>query len=196
VTLGYIQTIGYPMMFLLMILEGPITTLAAAFLSSLGFFNIYIVFFLSLLGDLISDIFLYLVGYFGGTKILTKIEKLLHKNSGLIEKMKKHFAAHGQRTIFAVKSTTGLCMITFITAGAVRMNLKKFLLGSFWGGIVWSLFLVVTGYFFGYAFERITEYLRWAGFFVISGLIVFYLIVFIYKKHLNKKIFENGEVNS
>ena len=41
-----------------MIIEGPIITVIGAFLASLGFFNIGIIFFLSLLGDIVGDIIL------------------------------------------------------------------------------------------------------------------------------------------
>ena len=54
--LGYIKTIGYPLMLLIMIVEGPIATLLAAFAASLGFFNIYLVFILSMLGTLRSPL--------------------------------------------------------------------------------------------------------------------------------------------
>lgn len=48
-----IQTGGYFVMFGLMFLEGPIVTIASAFLASLGFFNIYIVALLGWLGDFV-----------------------------------------------------------------------------------------------------------------------------------------------
>ena len=135
-TLNYIKTVGYSTMFLLMVIEGPIAALAAAFLASLGFFNIFIVFILSILGDLIGDIILYSVGYLGGARMLKKAERLLHIKAGFVQKIEKHFKMHGRRTIIAVKSTTGLCWITFIAAGAVRMKFKKFMYWSFLGGLV------------------------------------------------------------
>ncbi len=63
---------GYPIMLLLMTLEGPIVTMVAAFLSSMGYFNIFAVFGLSVLGDVLGDIVLYFIGYFGGHRALLK----------------------------------------------------------------------------------------------------------------------------
>jgi len=192
-TLNYIKTVGYSTMFLLMVIEGPIAALAAAFLASLGFFNIFIVFILSILGDLIGDIILYSVGYLGGARMLKKAERLLHIKAGFVQKIEKHFKMHGRRTIIAVKSTTGLCWITFIAAGAVRMKFKKFMYWSFLGGLVWSSFLTIVGYFFGYAFEKINDYIRSAGIIIFISFVVFYLLISLYKRYQAKKMLFDGQ---
>jgi len=49
----------------------------------------------------------------------------------LIGRMEKYFQKHGGKTIFAVKSTTGLCWTTFTAAGIVKMDFKKFMTYSF-----------------------------------------------------------------
>jgi membrane protein DedA with SNARE-associated domain len=188
--LGHIKTIGYPLMLLVMILEGPVATLLAAFAASLGFFNIYLVFILSMLGDITGDIILYIIGYTGGARALAKAENILKIKPALVIKMEKLFQNHGKKTIFAVKSTTGLCWITFIAAGAMRMNFHKFLWGSFWGGIIWSTFLIIAGYFFGYAFETINEYIKYAGFIILIAVIVFYASITYYKKCRSRDILQ------
>lgn len=177
-------------MLLVMIVEGPIATLLAAFAASLGFFNVYLVLILSMLGDIVGDIILYGLGYFGGAKTLEKAERILKIKPALVLKMENLFNNHGKKTIFAVKSTTGLCWITFIAAGAVRMNFKEFLLGSFFGGIIWSGFLVIMGYFFGYAFERINEYIKYAGLIIFVVVAIFYVTVTIYKKRRSRLILQ------
>lgn len=191
-TLLYIKTIGYPAMFLIMILEGPIITLIGAFLASLGIFNVFIVLSLSILGDIVGDIILYAIGYYGGANILPKAERFLKIQPATIGKLKNYFIKHGRKTIFYVKSTTGLCWITFITAGTIKMNFRDFAMASFWGGIVWSSFLVISGYFFGYAFEKINNYIKSAGLIVFISVVMFYFIILLYKKYQAKKILENG----
>lgn len=186
--LNQIKFIGYPLMLLIMIVEGPVATLLAAFAASLGFFNVYIVLILSMLGDIIGDIILYSLGYFGGAKTLEKAEKILKIKPELILKIEKLFNDHGKKTIFAVKSTTGLCWITFIAAGSVRMKFKEFILGSFFGGIIWSGFLVIMGYFFGYAFEQINDYIKYAGLIIFAVVAIFYTALTIYKKRQSELI--------
>jgi len=190
--LGYIKTIGYPTMLVLMIVEGPIATILAAFAASLGFFNIYFVFILSMLGDVIGDIILYTIGYTGGAQALAKAEKILKIKPETVAKLEKLFLLHGKKTIFAVKSTTGLCWITFIAAGAVRMKFQEFLFGSISGGIVWSSFLVIMGYFFGYAFDKINDYIKYAGLIIFAAAAIFFTILTIYKKYQSRRILKNG----
>lgn len=189
--LFYIKTFGYPTLFLIMIIEGPIITIIGAFLASLGFFNVWIIFLLSLLGDIVGDILLYTLGYFGGSPILSRAERWLRINFATMDKLRRFFTLHGKKTIFYVKSTTGLCWITFILAGTLKMDFKTFLRASFWGGMVWSGFLVISGFFFGYAFEKINDYLKYAGIIIVFLVISFVFFMTLYKKSQSRKILEN-----
>lgn len=189
--LAYIKTIGYPAMLVLMIVEGPIATILAAFAASFGFFNVFIVLILSMLGDIIGDIILYIIGYTGGARVLVKAEKILKIKPETVAKLEKLFLLHGKKTIFAVKSTTGLCWITFIAAGTMRMKFQEFLFGSFFGGVVWSSFLVIMGYFFGYAFEKINDYIKYAGIIIFAAAVSFYVILTVYKKYQSRQILKN-----
>jgi len=190
--LGQIKLIGYPSMLLLMTLEGPVATVLSAFSASLGFFNIFIVFSLSIFGDILGDFIFYSLGYFGGNNLLVKAQKILRITPIMMEKIERLFSRHGKRTIVAVKSTTGLCWITFIAAGAFKMNFREFLSGAFLGGIIWSGFLVIIGYFFGYAFIKIGNYIKYAGIIIFISLVIFYLAVTFFKKYQSKKILESN----
>lgn len=181
---------GYPAMLVFMILEGPIVTMIAAFLASLGYFNVFAVFGLSVAGDVIGDFILYGIGYFGGQKILPKVEKFLKISSSTVEKLKQKFHKNSGRIIFYVKSTTGLSYITFITAGTLKMHISKFVLFSILGGLVWSTFLVSIGYFFGYAAERISEYIKYAGIIIFSAVILFFAGLTLYKRRQAREILE------
>lgn len=164
-------------MLFLMIIEGPIATMVAAFLASLGLFNIYVVLLLSILGDIIGDILLYALGFFGGHPLLVKAEKFLKIKQSVIDKIKKKFKEKGSQIIFSVKTTTGLCWIAFILAGTVRMSFQKFVLFSFLGGILWSGLLVALGYFFGYAAEQIEQYIKFAGWAIFSCAVLIVLYI-------------------
>lgn len=196
--LAQVKMIGYPLMFLIMILEGPLMTILAAFAASLGIFNVYVVLFLSMTGDIVGDVILYALGYHGGAQMLKKAEKILKVKAEIVQHLERLFLKHGKKTIFAVKSTTGLCWITFIAAGTVRMKFRDFLYASFLGGIVWSGFLVASGYFFGYAFRQISQSIKYAGILIFVAVVAFYAIITIYKKYKAQVILaekENGNTN-
>lgn len=182
---------GYPIMLLLMIVEGPIVTMIAAFLASLGIFNWIIVFALSIAGDILGDIILYLIGFFGGRPMAQKTQKMLGVGSEMIEKLEKRFEKSGAKIVFYVKSTTGLCWLAFILAGTVRMSFRKFLLFSFLGGVFWSGFLVGLGYFFGFAAEQIDRYIKFAGWAIFAIAIFVLIYITAIKKKLLEHFFPN-----
>ncbi len=179
---------GYPAMFLLMFLEGPFATMIAAFLASQGFFNIGLVFALSVVADVLGDIGLYHIGYYGGPKIIPKAQKVLKIKDTTIEALKNKFHQNSERLIFYVKSTTGLSYITFTLAGALRMKLSKFVKNSILGGLVWSSILVILGYFFGYATMQISQYIKYAGVIIFIGVAVFFIGLTLYKRKQAKEI--------
>jgi membrane protein DedA with SNARE-associated domain len=185
---------GYWMMLPLMIIEGPVVTLIAAMLASLGAFNAWIVLALSILGDMIGDVILYGAGYYFGMGFVKNIGKYIGITENLVLRMQKYFEKHGGKTILAVKSTTGLCWATFVAAGIVKMDFKKFLKNSFYGGIIWSSFLVAMGYFYGYLWREIHSYIKWVGWILFIVAAVTLIILTVYKKRQAKKLLaENGD---
>lgn len=183
---------GYPLMFVLMILEGPFATMISAFLASQGYFNVGIVFVLSVLGDVLGDIGLYYIGYFGGPHIIEKAQKFLKIRDSVVEKLKNRFHQNSERLIFYVKSTTGLSYITFTLAGALRMKFSLFIKNSILGGLVWSGLLVFIGFFFGYAAEMFSQYIEYAGFAIFAMALIAVFAIAMIKKRESAQIFKNG----
>jgi membrane-associated protein len=179
---------GYWMMLPLMIIEGPVVTIIASMLASLGAFNVWVVLALSILGDIMGDVILYGAGYYFGMGFVRNIGKYFGITEKLVLRMEKYFERHGGKTIFAVKSTTGLCWATFTAAGIVKMDFKKFLKNSFYGGIVWSSFLVAMGYFYGYLWREIRDYIKWIGWIVAIIAIITFVFITIYKNRQAKKL--------
>lgn len=187
----FLSHYGYWIMIPLMIIEGPIVTVAAAMLAKLGAFNVFIVFVLSVLGDMIGDVILYYLGYALGNSFVKKIGKYLGITEKLILKMENYFQKHGGKTIFTVKSTTGLCWATFAAAGIVKMDFRKFLKYSFLGGLVWSAFLVLLGYFYGYMWIELRHYMKLAGWVIVLLAMFSFAGVQLYKKNKSKQITED-----
>jgi membrane protein DedA with SNARE-associated domain len=186
----FLKHYGYWAMLPLMIIEGPIATILAAMLASLGAFAWPMVLLFSILGDLIGDVLLYSAGYKWGLGFVRGFGKYMGITEALVNRMEKYFEKHGGKTIFAVKSTTGLCWATFVTAGIVKMDFKKFVRYSFLGGIVWSGFLVAMGYFYGFLWRDLKQYISWVGWIVFAVAAVSVVGITIYKKNQSKKFLE------
>jgi len=185
---------GYFIMLPLMILEGPVVTIMAATMAALGAFNVFIVLILSIAGDMIGDIILYGLGYRFGLGFVRSVGKYVGITEKLVNRMEKYFEHHGGKTIFAVKSTTGLCWATFTAAGIVKMKFKKFVLYSFLGGIVWSSFLVAMGYFYGYLWREIKQTIEWIGWVIFIVAVVSFVSINLYKNKKAKKLLaENSD---
>ena len=180
----------------LMIVEGPIATIFAATLAALGAFNVWIVLIFSILGDSVGDVLLYGAGYRWGMGFVRNFGKYIGITEKLVLKMEKYFASHGGKTIFAVKSTTGLCWATFTAAGIVKMDFRKFLKYSILGGVVWSGFLVAMGYFYGYLWREISQYIDWIGWAIGGVAVVSFFGITLYKKYESKELFKNNNGNN
>jgi membrane protein DedA with SNARE-associated domain len=186
----FLRHYGYWAMLPLMIIEGPVATIIAAMLASLGAFSWPVVLLFSILGDVIGDILLYGAGYKWGMGFVRGFGKYMGITEAVVLRMEKYFQKHGGKTIFAVKSTTGLCWATFAAAGIVKMDFKKFLKNSILGGLVWSGFLVAMGYFYGYLWRDLKQYISWVGWIIFFAAIASFTMITIYKKHQSKKFLE------
>jgi membrane protein DedA with SNARE-associated domain len=173
---------GYPLMLLLMIIEGPIVTLGAAFMASMGFFNVFIVLLLSIFGDIVGDVILYYIGFFTKRGLIPKQRKFLKSNTGVVRTIKNSFEKKGAQIIFFTKATTGLCYITFILAGMIKLDFKKFILFSVLGGLVWNSFVVILGYYFGWIAEEIEKYIKFSGWIIFFLAVLIMISIIIYKK--------------
>lgn len=169
--LSFVQTSGYLLIFLLMVIEGPFVTSVAAFASSLGYLNVWIIFLLSLLGDITSDFLYFLMG-----KILKRstIEKYL-KKIGIndIKKLEKRMHEHLGKTMLIMKFTPPIGTVGIALAGTLKIPIKRFLLFSFVITLPRTLFFVLFGYYAGIVSSNIMKY------FDLSQYILLFVVIFI-----------------
>jgi membrane protein DedA with SNARE-associated domain len=56
------------------------------------------------------------------------------------------------------------------------------------GGIVWSGFLVLMGYFYGYLWREIAQFIDWIGWIVVGVAAVTFVLITLYKRWKARKI--------
>ena len=189
--MDFLSVWGYVIILPLMIIEGPVVTILSAMLAAAGFFNLWIVLIISIVGDVLGDVILYQVGKKWGMHFVDRFGKYFGITRKLVLRMEKYFENHGGKTIFAVKSTTGLCWATWVAAGIAKMDFRKFVGYSILGGMVWSGFLVAMGYFYGYMWMEIKQYIKWAGWLFIGLALVTFIIITMYKKYKSSELLKD-----
>ncbi|KKP37791.1 MAG: hypothetical protein UR28_C0027G0011 [Candidatus Peregrinibacteria bacterium GW2011_GWF2_33_10] len=179
----WITTHGYVLLFMAMCIEGPIVTSIGAFAAAHGYFNITIVFILSIFGDILPDLAYYYLGYFGHLKIVNRINQKLHKPRQKIEEIKNLIHKNTTKTIITIKITPILPLIGLPLLGAIHTSLRKFIITITVITFLRSAILVFAGYYFGIYQKLIDQYLGHFGS-IIGGLALISLIIFLYKELL------------
>ena len=178
----WILSHGYPLMFVVMLLEGPVVTAAGSFAAALGYFKIEWVLILSILGNLIPDIIFYAIGFFGREAFVTKYGKYFGLTKDKIEYVEKLLAKYPVRSLFIIKMVPLLATPGLIVVGLTKMDLKKYITWSLVITIPSSVLYLMLGYYFGAAYDHIVKYLH-AG---VLVLIAFAVVVFIVIKLQNR----------
>ena len=154
-----VQAYGLWLLAPVSILEGPIVTVIAAYMASLGLMNVYAVFAVCVIGDLIGDAILYMVGRFGPRSLPGRWQVRL----GLRRKQRKglqtHFAQVGGRTLIIGKLTHSAGAAVLIASGAGKMPIWSFLWYNLLGTLPKTAVFTMLGYVFGYAYSTIDSYL-------------------------------------
>lgn len=166
----------YPAIFVMSIVEGPVTMTATGFLLKLGYFSWIAALGTLLIGDLIGDVFWYTIGAVGGQRFLSIVGPFFGIQPSMVTRLVTQFQSHQQKIIFFSKITMGFgfAIGTLCVAGMSHVPLKKFLFFNALGGILWTSFLLVLGYSFGAVFQQIEEGFRVASF---VGFFLFLMLV-------------------
>lgn len=167
---------GYFILIPITIIEGPVATLIAGFLASLGYFNLVIVYIIAFVGDVAGDLIYYAVGRWGSRKIIAR-GSFLGINLENARKLESHFKDHAGKTLLFGKWTHSIGGAILIAGGMAKVPIKKFILFNSIGSIPKVLVFLLLGYYFGSAYGKINEYFGYASLAILIGII---LIVAIY----------------
>lgn len=170
-----IEHLSYVLIFLIFIIEGPITNYVAAFAASLGIFNVFIILILAIMGNVIGDLILFFIGRIGKKAVIEKFTKSLHQEK--LQKIKNYLINKPLRAFTIIKITPATPAPGLILAGTLDIKIKKFIFYSLIISTFYSLFFVMLGYYSGTAFNLIFKYFNY-GAYIFGGVII--LIIFSY----------------
>ena len=195
------STIAYLTIFLAMFLENIIPPIPSEIIMPLGGFfvyqqklDFYILVFWGLLGTILGSIPWYYLGKLVNenriSNFLDKKGKYIGITSNDIAKSKRWFDKYGVSLVFWGRLVPGIRTLISVPAGVELMPLRKFLIWTSLGSLIWVVLLTYAGFLFGENYQQIANYLNQIKYFVKPILIiifVYFLVMFflrIFKKNI------------
>ena len=157
--IAFLQATKYPLIFAGCYIEGTVVMLATGILWHQGVVNFWPAYIALMLGDFLSDLMWYFVGYFGARKGIERWGHRFGLTPGNLEKVERRFHKYHTQILYISKLSMGfgLAVATLTTAGMLRVPLSRYIFINLSGGIVWVFAVMVVGYYFGDVLALIPE---------------------------------------
>ena len=184
------STIAYLTICLAMFLENIVPPIPSEIIMPLGGFfvfkqklNFYILVFWGLFGTILGSLPWYYLGRLVNEKklstFLDKRGKYLGITSNDLDKSKRWFDKYGVSLVFWGRLVPGIRTLISVPAGMELMPLRKFLIWTTLGSLIWIALLTYFGYVFGENYQIIESYLDQIKYFVKPILILISLYFLI-----------------
>jgi len=176
----------YFLLFIGVVLEGPVIMIACGFLLRLEVFAFWPMYVTIMLGDLTGDVLWYYVGHLFAEPFLRRFGKYFGVNRENLELAKELFQKHHLRILFISKITLGLGapLATLISAGASHVSFGRYMKINLLGEVFLVLGLVGIGYFFGHIYSSISGDLKII--FLIMLAVLLPVGLFFLRKHFKQ----------
>ena len=184
------STIAYLTICLAMFLENIVPPIPSEIIMPLGGFfvfkqklNFYILVFWGLFGTILGSLPWYYLGRLVNEKKLSKFldkrGKYLGITSNDLDKSKRWFDKYGVSLVFWGRLVPGIRTLISVPAGMELMPLRKFLIWTTLGSLIWIALLTYFGYVFGENYQIIESYLDQIKYIVKPILILIFLYFLI-----------------
>jgi len=174
----------YILLAALVAVEGPIATLLGAAAASAGLMRPWPVFFAAAVGNLAADSLWYSLGYMGRIEWLFHFGKRLGLRRDLLEHLKHNMDKHATKVLFLAKLTVSLVIPSLITAGLLRLPLRRWFPALLLAETIWTGSLVLIGYYATEAIKRVERGIEYA---VLGASILFVIFLILAGRRLIKE---------
>ncbi|HUT96331.1 MAG TPA: DedA family protein [Candidatus Paceibacterota bacterium] len=158
----------------------------AGYLASTGKFSVFCIIILGAIGNLIGSIIAYVIGLYGGRRLVEKYGKYILINKEELDRADNFFHKYGNLSVFFSRLLPIIRTFISLPAGIAKMPFGKFSLYTFIGSLFWSAILTYIGVFLGNKWQIIEVYFRKIDW-LIGILLMVGIIWFIYGKIEKKK---------
>ena len=182
---------SYPLLFIAMVIDGPIVIMAASFAASMGYLNLGVIYVLGILGDYVGDFLLFSIGYFGTGKFIKKCGYKFGLTEERMNKIMVLLEMHPGKIILAIKLSPIIPIPGLMLVGSSNISLQKFAYVITPIILIKTLLFIVIGYFFGNSYEKFSSYVNSSIIAIIITLVLASLIYYFYRKitgRISKKL--------
>ena len=185
---------GYLGMFIGMVLEAVVIIIPSelilamgGILAANGTFSLFGAILVGLFGSVFCACIIYAMGYYGGRPFIQKYGKFFFMKEKDIEKSDRWFEKYGMKAAFIGRFFPIVRTLISLPIGISKLNFKKFLIYTTIGSIPWTLLFVLSGYYLGSNYTKVSNIVDVFKIPIIIFIILLFLI-YIYMKVLKPKI--------
>lgn len=176
---GHIPELGYwtyLILFVMVAIEGPISVLLAAAAASAGLMRPLPVFLTAAAGNLTADTLWYLLGYLGKTEWIYHLGGRVGVRPSLVEHLKHNMIKHATRVMFLAKLTVSFVIPALITAGLLRVPMRRWFPYFVISEALWTGTLVVIGFYTTESIKRVQQGFEYAA---LGVSVAFVIVMFL-----------------
>lgn len=180
VSLDIVQELGYPGVFVLMVLESmvfPVPSEAvlppAGWLAWEGEMDLWLALVAATLGTIVGSLLSYAMGWYGVRPMLERWGKYIFVSPHHLDMTHRFFEKRGAGwAIFLSRFVPVVRHLISIPAGSARMHLGTFVLATAAGGAIWNLILLYAGYKLGQNWHQVTEFIEGSKWFTLAFVVL------------------------
>ena len=181
---------SYLILFPLVVIEGPVVTIIAGFLASLGFMDPFIAYAVIVAGDLGGDILYYIAGRWWLRSAFNKVIAFFNISMKRVQRTEDALKRNKGTVLFFGKLSHVIGVFILFIAGHAEVPFADFVRFNFLATLPKSLILLAVGYYFGSTVNNFRRALDFTvlGLFVFTVilLVLYFLIMSISNKYIKK----------
>ena len=199
--ISFISGLGYPGIFLLMILESALIPIPSeiimpfsGFLVSNGTFDPISVVLAGTFGNLVGSILTYYLGIKAGRAFILKYGKYILFKKSHLEFTEELFEKYGDKISFFCRLLPAVRTYISLPCGVGKANFVKFSIYTFLGSLIWNSMLTYVGILFGNNWKNIDKYAIYLDI-VAACVIIGFIIWFVVKVRRRNKSRQENEIS-
>ena len=194
----YMANLNYFTVALLMTIESTFLPLPsevvipfAAYKAGQGDLNVFLVVLFGTLGALSGSLINYTLSYYLGRPIVYKfagsrVGRFFLLSEEKVVHAEEYFLRNGKTSTFIGRLIPGVRHLISIPAGLAKINLRDFMLYTFFGAGLWNIILAVIGYYLYEVRDQIFPYMK-EILYCLGAIFVIYLAYQAWKNGKNSK---------